>query len=186
MAPTPSPRSSGYSRCKEAFFAWWQTLGQAIHPCRLSLFVALVGGAVILLVPQRAEALAAICDDGHPLVFASTTVIWGWTSWYMARTMLRFSYPDAREIRNRPLYLFVARWFPRLLGIAPIVCIAIALFRCPAQPGRNTPPALLALLIAAGPSSSSRWRRGSRADPSSPISRPGCACRSRRFSSYSR
>src|SRR6478735_5538521 len=130
---------------QQLFIAWeWfagkmQTISRAVRPCRVSLFVVLLGAWVIVFVVQSGEGLAALCERFFTpdfLVFALGTLWWGGTSWYLARAMLRFAFPGTKAIpiHDRALHRYVARWLPRALGVAPLLSVAVALWRCPADP----------------------------------------------------
>lgn len=117
-----------------------QTISQAVRPCRLSLFVVVLGVWVILGVVQSGEGLAAVCDRFFGfdfIVFSIAMLWWGGNSWYLARAMLRFEFPDTKAVppQSKDLHDWVVRWLPRMLGVGPLGCVAVGLWRCPAQRG---------------------------------------------------
>lgn len=139
----------GWARLSEAIL----TISRAVRPCRLSLFVVVLGAWVILGVVQSGEALAAVCDRFFGfdfIVFAIAMLWWAGNSWYLARAMLRFEFPDTKAVlpESKNLHDWVARWLPRLLGVAPLSCVAVALWRCPAQPGTTFWPSFWMATLA--------------------------------------
>ena len=116
------------------FFSASQAVGQAARP-RFSIFAAVVGSLVLLVPNQTAESLAALCEREAPWaveVFALAVLGWGATSWYLARVMSMFDYPDRSEVPASVgrLNHGVVVWLPRALGVLPMAMVAIALVRC--------------------------------------------------------
>jgi hypothetical protein len=135
-------------------FPSFQAVGQATAPCRVSLAILILGSAVLFVPDQTAEALTALCERRQFAVtttFVTVVLSWGFTSWYFARQMLRFAYPDreALPLRVHALYHSTVVWLPRALGVAPPVATAVALLLCLSRSGTVLAPALWLLLFSA-------------------------------------
>lgn len=118
----------------------------------MSLFIAALGTLVIHFVPQSLEGLAGLCDDQELsalVAFTLSALWWAASSWYLARSMLRFAFSDqVPAVRNHRVYRGTARWLPRVLGIVPLAGIAVAMWRSPAQPGMALIPGLAMTALA--------------------------------------
>ena len=151
-----APSSSGevpYDARFLGLFPRFQAVGQATRPCRVSLFVLGLGTTILFVPTQTAEALVALCQRHSPAVMAGFVVVtmgWGAMSWYFARQLLRFGYPDVMPLPPR-LHSFrstLVRWIPRMLGVAPPLATAMALLGCTGRTRDVVAPALMLLLLS--------------------------------------
>lgn len=102
------------------------------------LLTVLVGNAVLLAVPQARETLFALDDGprGSTLRFGwfcLAYLYWAFTAWFCARLMYGREFPhDATagwDADQLALADRLARWIPRVLGLAATVPLAVAMFR---------------------------------------------------------
>jgi hypothetical protein len=112
-----------------------QYLNRVLRLCAFSLFTVLVGNAVLLLVPQAREAIAAFDDishhDSQTVAFTFAFCYWVVASWYCARLLLgrRFKF-DVVGLCNKPDFArATVRWVPRILGLIAIVPITVSFAR---------------------------------------------------------
>ncbi|HWM26769.1 MAG TPA: hypothetical protein VNP98_18270 [Chthoniobacterales bacterium] len=110
---------------------WWclRDFYHQLRPCRFSLLVALIAGAVFLGVAQGTEILRTVGEGmagGQwywPRVcgFFAALILWALCSWYAARVLLSLEVADPRCARRR--WEWVEIHVPRVLGIAPILIV---------------------------------------------------------------
>ncbi|HEX4631234.1 MAG TPA: patatin-like phospholipase family protein [Chthoniobacterales bacterium] len=137
--PTQRAETGGFWRWLQR--PWWfvRDIIRALSPARFSFFVALVGGAIFLVVQQGTEILRGLAEpnpdslkiDLYPVLFffgALTT--WALHSWYWSRVVLNLHIshappPHASSVR-------AIAWFrlhgPRILGVLPPFIVAVACF----------------------------------------------------------
>jgi len=113
--------------------------------CRFALIVAIVGAFIFWQEDQGVEVLRALGEETTgltvPLIalrFAAAlagALTWALASWYSARVLLYFDFPDLHRagagpgmIRDR-MRPFLVIWLPRVLGIAPFLILAIGFAR---------------------------------------------------------
>jgi predicted acylesterase/phospholipase RssA len=113
---------------------WWKTrdLYHQLKPCRFCVGVAIVGLFVFTCVAQGVEVLRTVGEgvaagnQWYPfcvVLFFVALILWAVCSWYACRVLLYFNFPNAPPPSAR------SKWaeanVPRLLGIAPIVIVAL-------------------------------------------------------------
>jgi hypothetical protein len=141
IEPPPPPERCG----------WWGNLVglyRTFQVCRFSLVVAVLGAVVFIFVPQGVEILRALGEEstfhilgaGTPVVVKWTAIIlgaftWSLASWYACRVLLSFDFSADRGAPQRSLAPWCQQlngWLrvhlPRLLGIAPLLLLAIGLW----------------------------------------------------------
>ena len=134
-------------------FASCQAIGQAVRPSRFSLVILGVGVAAFFGADQTPEALITLCHRDDPwavLAFLLAVVAWGHTSWYFARVLSRFEYPDRAALspRAQRLESAIVEWLPRALGVAPVIVVALEMSLC-ARRTRAVIPAAIGLWLSA-------------------------------------
>ena len=150
---------------KFTIFLWHlQDLYHQLKPCRFSLIVALVGGAIFLAVDQGTEVLRALAEAGSLTgatnvarfsAFWLGLLVWCPVSWYAARVLLYFDFPTSEDWhpKREGWWLGLHNWsqsnVPRILGAAPMWLVGISLLRARRTYETNPPPALLYGGIAA-------------------------------------
>jgi len=113
---------------------WWKIreLYQQLKPCRFSIGVAVVGFFVFTRVTQGTEVLRVVGEgvaagsQWYPLrvvFFFFALILWAVCSWYACRVLLYLAFPRAPAPEPR------SEWaqanVPRLLGVAPILILAL-------------------------------------------------------------
>jgi hypothetical protein len=97
----------------------------------LTSVVMVLGGNALLALPQIREGLWAF-DDGtgdegwRQVAFVMAFLYWAVTAWYVARLTLGRRFPHDSVGSSEPFVHAVAKWLPRLLGLA--ACLPVALF----------------------------------------------------------
>ncbi|PYK10940.1 MAG: hypothetical protein DME61_02060, partial [Verrucomicrobia bacterium] len=113
---------------------WWKIrdLYHQLKPCRFSIVVAIISFFVFTTVVQGVEALRAVGEGLaggsqwyalRVVFFFVALMLWAVCSWYACRVLLYFDFPNAPSSGAR------SKWaeanVPRLLGIAPIIILAL-------------------------------------------------------------
>jgi hypothetical protein len=111
-----------------------------LTPARFSLFVALAGAAIFLLVQQGTEILRGLAepnpDKGHLdfdrlVCFYAALLTWALYSWYWARVLLNFRFPGVRAPYpgfGRQTIEGIRLHGPRIFGVLPLLIVAAACF----------------------------------------------------------
>jgi len=111
--------------------AWWRIrdLYHQLKPCRFSLIVALIAWPVFVWVTQGTEILRTV-GEGTAIggkwewfrifVFFLALMLWATASWYAARILLYFDFPEQRGVARSK---FAETQVPRILGVMPILII---------------------------------------------------------------
>ena len=103
---------------------------QQLKSCRFSILVALIACPVFLRVAQGTEILRVFGEglaiNGQSYVtrvfgFFAGLIFWAFCSWYSARLLLYFDFPDINKRPTRSK--FVENYVPRVLGIVPFVIV---------------------------------------------------------------
>jgi hypothetical protein len=108
---------------------------RVIKPCRFPLVLVIVGGGVLLLVPQAQDMLRAFAvriegertDNWLRFFFVLSALLWVLSSWYWSRVMLLLEFPDVPG--NEPGLHPFRTIAPRCIGFAAAASIAAALFK---------------------------------------------------------
>lgn len=111
-------------------------LYQQLKPCRFAIVVAIIGFFIFTCVAQGIEILRTVGEGMaagqqwytvRVLFFYSALIGWTLCSWYACRVLLYFEFPDAPAVGTR------SKWaeanVPRLLGIAPMLIVALGFWR---------------------------------------------------------
>ena len=102
---------------------------------RFSVLTLLVGVAFLIFVPQGQEVLRQL-SSGPPvqwLFFMAAALLWALSSWYWARTMLSFRFPEwppAHDPADPGRTAWVKgchKWVPRTIGGLSILTVTAAL-----------------------------------------------------------
>lgn len=129
MAEQSKPRGTLVQRI------WWKIreLYQQLKPCRFSIGVAVVGFFVFTRVAQGTEVLRTVGEgvaagsQWYPLrvgLFFLALILWAVCSWYACRVLLYFAFPHA-PAPEKPRSEWALANVPRLLGVAPILILAL-------------------------------------------------------------
>ena len=106
--------------------------------CRFSVLTLAVGIVFLVCVPQGQDTLRQLAGGSAPkwiaslLAFLLAALLWALESWYWARTMLSFRFPDwppARDSADPGRLAFIGRchkWVPRVVGALSIVTVTVA------------------------------------------------------------
>jgi len=113
---------------------WWKIrdLYHQLKPCRFSIVVAIIGLFVFTSVAQGIEVLRTVGEglaggsqwyELRVVFFFVALMLWAVCSWYACRVLLYFDFQKAPSSGAR------SKWaeanVPRLLGVAPIVILAL-------------------------------------------------------------
>ncbi len=113
---------------------WWKIrdLYHQLKPCRFSIVVAIIGLFVFTSVAQGIEVLRTVGEglaggsqwyELRVVFFFVALMLWAVCSWYACRVLLYFDFQNAPSSGAR------SKWaeanVPRLLGVAPIVILAL-------------------------------------------------------------
>lgn len=135
-----------------------------LKPCRFSVIVALFGAFVFLKNDQGTEILRALAERGqltgvtNAMRLTSFTIallVWSLASWYSARVLLYFDFPEARarHVDLTSTWLGIHHWLrrnvPRLLGAMPMFIVGLSLLRTRGTYEERAPRLLLVLGCAA-------------------------------------
>lgn len=110
---------------------WWtiRDLYQQLKPCRFSILVALIAFPIFVCVAQGTEILRTVGEGmasagawgPSVILFFSALILWSICSWYAARVLLYFDFPEPQGSVSRSK--FAETQTPRILGIAPMLII---------------------------------------------------------------
>lgn len=123
-------------------------LGRLVWLCFTPFAMVLLGN-LMLALPQIREGLWAF-DDGEggafdglrrQTLFVLAFAFWAATAWYVARLTLGRRFPDDDVGSVLPGVTRIAKWLPRLLGLA--ACLPLALYTL----GTGKHPVLSAVLV---------------------------------------
>ncbi len=113
---------------------WWKIrdLYHQLKPCRFSIVVAIIGLFVFTSVAQGVEVLRTVGEGPvggsqwyalRVVFFFVALMLWAVCSWYACRVLLYFDFPNTTTPGAR------SKWteanVPRLLGVAPILILAL-------------------------------------------------------------
>ena len=113
---------------------WWKIrdLYHQLKPCRFSIVVAIIGFFVFTSAAQGVEVLRTVGEGLaggsqwyalRVVFFFVALMLWAVCSWYACRVLLYFDFQNAPSSGAR------SKWteanVPRLLGIAPILILAL-------------------------------------------------------------
>lgn len=112
-------------------WAFLRDLAQVLEPCRFSLFVVAVGGALLLAVPQGRELTVRLADESwwNSACFCLAVAVWAFQCWYWARFLLDATFGPERDMaaaasaRPERLRMLVDH-VPRVIAFA---CYGIAI-----------------------------------------------------------
>lgn len=107
-----------------------------VKVARFSVLTLLVGIAFLIFIPQGQEVLRQLASGTllQWLLFLLGVLLWALGSWYWARTLLSFRFPEwppAPTPLDPGRTVWVKRchkWIPRIIGGLSIVSVTVALF----------------------------------------------------------
>lgn len=108
----------------------WHVLTRMVALCFTSIAMVL-GGNLMLALPQIREGLWAFDDRTggnweRQACFVLAYLFWAATVWYVSRLALGRRFPNDSVGSDQPYVHAIAKWLPRLLGLA--ACLPLALF----------------------------------------------------------
>jgi hypothetical protein len=143
-----------------------QDVYHEIKPCRFVFIVALIGAGIFLWFEQGIEVLRALAEPGGLTgttgrlrlgTFAFGLLLWSLVSWYSARVLLYFDFPDTQAWHppRGGFWHWLHQWlrcnFPRILGAAPMLIVGISFLKARNSYEEHAPTRLLIFgLIAIG------------------------------------
>ena len=105
-------------------WAYLRDLAAVAHPCRMSVFIVLAGGILLLASPQGSELAVRLPAEGMGKVlwFNVCVFLWAFQSWYWSRILLDATFGEQRAAnadhpRRDRIHRFVVR-LPRAIAIA--------------------------------------------------------------------
>jgi len=124
---------------------WWLLdIYHELKPCRFSFIVAILGAIVFLWVNQGTEVLRALAEPGGKTgatngarlgLFALGLLLWALASWYSARVLLYFDFPEAdrshfeRSKGWERFHGWLRCQVPRFLGFLPMAIVGWSFLR---------------------------------------------------------
>ena len=124
---------------------WWLLdIYHELKPCRFSFIVAILGAIVFLSVNQGTEVLRALAEPGGKTgatngarlgLFALGLLFWALASWYSARVLLYFDFPEAdrsqfeRSKGWERFHGWLRCQVPRFLGFLPLGIVGWSFLR---------------------------------------------------------
>ena len=131
---TPAPGSPDSSN------AWvqWRAIGALLRPTLLQIGAALLPAGAYFASDQGKEILSMLGEAlswhsgalSSAICFIFGTFLAGFANWWTARVMMEFVWEPLPEPVGKlgSLRIWLQRYWPRVLGITPVVIIAAAIF----------------------------------------------------------
>ncbi len=136
-----------YSKLLKHASHHWRMLAYAASVCRFSLLV-LVAAAALLFAGQGQDLLLSTAEDELHFVLLSSVAMWAFSIWLWTGTLLDIRFPSTPRHEVQLLAAY-RRWTPRVLGLLPFGCAALALLSAGAPASNNVLPMLLLGLVFA-------------------------------------
>ena len=125
----------------------WRMFAYAASVCRFSLLV-LIAGAALLFAGQGQDLLLSTAEDERVFVLLSSVAMWAFSIWLWTRTLLDIHFPSTPR-HDAQLLAAYRRWTPRVLGLLPFACAALALLSAGDPASHEVLPMLLLGLVFA-------------------------------------
>lgn len=101
----------------------WRAFAYALNLTRFSVLTLLAGAGALMVADQGRDLLIAINDGYSRGLFQVGMVIWAFSIWLWARTLLDIRFPDAPA--RRSTYNLMRKHVPRFLGATAFVVTGV-------------------------------------------------------------